>query len=103
MRKTKNTMSTLLKIYIIFLIAVIYTFNYSSLAAKGGMEATAGSVEYSEEYKKYLNLTDEEKEKVLMPSQYDVTKEVVASGNPVYISSLMGSVLGADSTSSSYD
>ncbi len=103
MRKTKNTMSTLLKIYIIFLIAVIYTFNYSSLAAKGGMEATAGSVEYSEEYKKYLNLTDEEKEKVLMPSQYDVTKEVVASGNPVYISNLMGSVLGADSSSSKYD
>ena len=103
MRKTKNTMSTLLKIYIIFLIAVIYTFNYSSLAAKGGVEATAESVEYSEEYKKYLNLTDEEKEKVLMPSQYDVTKEVVASGNPVYISSLMGSVLGADSSSSKYD
>ena len=103
MKKTKKSLSSLLKIYIIFIIAVIYTFNYSSFATKNSVEGTVKAVEYSEKYKKYLNLSDEEKEKVLMPSKYDVTKEAVVSGNPIYISSLMGSLLGADSSSTSYD
>ena len=103
MHKTKNSISTLLKIYIVFIIAVIYTFNYSSVSAKSSIEATVKPLDYSEEYQKYLNLKPEEKAKVLMPNQYDITSTPVVSGNPIYISHLMGSVLGANSSSTSYD
>lgn len=103
MQKTRNSFSTILKIYIVFIIAVIYAFNYSSVSAKNNIDATVKKVDYSEEYKWYMTLTPEEKEKVLMPSQYNATKTPVVSDNPIYISYLMGSVLGAGSAPSDYD
>ena len=51
MKKINKAMSLLLKTYIVFIIAIIYTFNYSSAFAKDQLTANVKPVDYTEEYK----------------------------------------------------
>ena len=103
MKKINKGMSLLLKTYIVFIIAIIYTFNYSSAFAKEQLTANVKPVDYTEEYKKYMELSEEERAKVVMPNQYNSITTPVVSANPIYISYLLGDAIGETSASPSYD
>ena len=103
MKKISKGMSLLLKIYIIFIITIIYIFNYSSVFAQEELTATIKPMDYTEEYKRYMALSEEERAKIMMPNQYDSITTPVVSANPIYISYLLGDVLGETSASPSYD
>ncbi len=82
-------MKKLMKIASIAAIFTILTFSYSVYAS-----STANSIqkqEYSEEFQKWLKLTDEEKEKVIMPRAYDVAVSQTKSSNPLYKARLLRS------------
>lgn len=82
-------MKKLMKIASITAIFAILTFSYSVYAS-----STANSIqkqEYSEEFQKWLNLTDEEREKVIIPRAYDVEVSKTKSNNPLYKARLLRS------------
>ena len=54
-------------------------------------------MEYSEEFKEWLKLSDEEKEKVIMPRMYNIKNSTTEYKNPLFLTRMLGS-----STSSRY-
>ena len=52
-----------------------------------------GELKYSEEFKKYSELSDEEKEKVIMPKMYEVQKSKRVVTNPLKLAKLLGATL----------
>lgn len=50
-------------------------------------------VEYSEEFKKWLELSEEEKKKVMMPKMYDFENSKTEYKNPLYFARMLGSSL----------
>ena len=47
----------------------------------------------SEDFQKYLELSDEEKSKVLMPRMYDIPKTKLVVTNPFKLSEMVGTTL----------
>ena len=82
-------MKKLMKIASIAAIFTILTFSYSVYASSTGNSIQ--KQEYSEEFQKWLKLTDEEKEKVIMPRAYDVEVSQTRSSNPLYKARLLRS------------
>lgn len=82
-------MKKLMKIASITAIFTILTFSYSVYASSTGNSIQ--KQEYSEEFQKWLKLTDEEKEKVIMPRAYDVEVSQTRSTNPLYKARLLRS------------
>ena len=82
-------MKKLMKIASIAAIFTILTFSYSVYASSTGNSIQ--KQEYSEEFQKWLKLTDEEKEKIIMPRAYDVEVSQTRSTNPLYKARLLRS------------
>ena len=74
-------MKKLMKIASIAAIFTILTFSYSVYASSTGNSIQ--KQEYSEEFQKWLKLTEEEKEKIIMPRAYDVEVSQTRSTNPL--------------------
>lgn len=83
MSKLKKTLAitTLLVILLNLVTNVVYAVDAESLFKQ---------VEYSEDYKKWLELSDEEKEKVMQPRMYDVITSNTESNNLIYRARLVG-------------
>mgnify|MGYP004501572349 CR=1 FL=1 len=52
-----------------------------------------GQIEISEEYKKYMELSDEEQEKVIMPRMYDVLEKTTVVTNPLRLAQILGATV----------
>ncbi len=52
-----------------------------------------GEMELSEEFQKYLELSDEEKEKAIMPRMYDIPKNKKDVTNPLKLARILGSTV----------
>ncbi|MBR3152161.1 MAG: InlB B-repeat-containing protein, partial [Clostridia bacterium] len=71
----KDNKRSVLKIFIIisiFIIMICFISSKSVIYAKDSESPKLTQREYSEEYKKWLELSDEEKEKTIMPSPYEI-------------------------------
>ncbi len=68
-----------------FLIVFFIILSFETVFAKTNIENSIKKVEYSEEYKNWLKLSDEEKSKVLMPRMYDIKANKT---NEQYINSI---------------
>ncbi len=62
-----------ISIKIIFFMAFILVFSLKIEVLGANIEDKIGSVEYTEEYKAWLNLTDEEQKNSVMPRMYDTS------------------------------
>ena len=60
---------------IIITFLIIYTLMLTTTYATSNLEDIISSVEYSEEYKNYLNLDDDERSKVIEPLRYDIKSQ----------------------------
>ncbi len=56
----------------IILFILIFTISFSSVYASNNLQDLLNTVEYSENYKKYLELSDDEKSNVIEPLKYDI-------------------------------
>ena len=63
----KKAVTKILSIFVI----ICSIFSFGGVYAKSQTEENISAVEYSEDYKEWLKLTDEEKEKRLKPRKYD--------------------------------
>ena len=75
-----NKLKKLLVITLLFML--IFLANYQVFASNTANIAT--TMEYSEDFKKWLELSDEEKKTVLMPRMYDVPYSKIEYSNPLY-------------------
>ena len=64
----KKAVTKILSIFVI----ICSIFSFGGVYAKSQTEENISAVEYSEDYKEWLKLTDEEKEKRLEPRKYDI-------------------------------
>ena len=74
---------------LIFLLIVLFS---CKVFAANIMDSTK-EIEFSEEYKKYLELSDEEKEKVVAPRMYDIPKTKRSVTNPLKLTKMLGATL----------
>ena len=80
------------KLIITFLlILLIFLTNKGVLASN--IADSLEKVEYSEDFKNWLELSEEEKKKVLMPRMYDVLDTEVKYKNPLYLTRMLRSNL----------
>ncbi len=81
------------------LIIVTLLFSVMILLTKAvlatNIEDLFQKVEYSDDFKKWLELSDEEKMKVMQPRIYDVISTNIASNNVLYKSRLLGASLNS--------
>lgn len=64
----KNTMKKIISL----LIALLVTFSFWTVQAKSEVEENTTTIEYSEDYKAWLNLSEEDKKSTLEPRKYDI-------------------------------
>lgn len=76
-------------IRIFILLLLVLSFMSANLFAAN----IAQPVEYTEEYKEWLELSDEEKEGLIMPRMYDIPKTTVQTKNPLKMARNLGSQL----------
>ena len=81
MNKLKKTIFTILLIFILFLLVDKRVFASSNQFQ---------TVEYSEDFKKWLELSDEEKQNVMQPRAYDVLPTTTPSQNIFYKARMLG-------------
>lgn len=84
MKKLKKIFLIIFLIFILFLLVDKKVFASTNLFQK---------VEYSEEYKKWLELTDEEKKNVIQPRMYDVLPQTDTSKSIFYKIRLLGATI----------
>lgn len=85
MKKLKKTITiiTLLSLMLILLVSPkVFATDVANLFQKK---------EYSEDFKKYLELSDEEKNNTIMPRMYDIENTRNISKNPLYIARMLKS------------
>ncbi len=75
------------------LIITIFTVFVMQKTFANDTENLIKRVEYSDEYLKWQQLSEEEKNKVLMPRMYDVIKTTKALKNPILKANLLGASL----------
>ncbi len=69
-------------------IVLLLLFTFILLASQNIMASNAGlfqKEEYSEEFKEWLQLPEEERKNVIMPRMYEVKTQQVVSKNPLYM------------------
>lgn len=85
MRKQKRGLLYIISVLIFFSIILnnqkIFATNTANLFQK--------SEEYTDEYKEWLELSDEEKEKVMIPRIYEVKYEENTNQNPIYLAKML--------------
>ena len=85
MRKQKRGLLYIISVLIFFSIILnnqkIFATNTANLFQK--------SEEYTDEYKEWLELSDEEREKVMMPRIYEVKYEENTNQNPIYLAKML--------------
>lgn len=64
----KNTIKKIISLLIILLVI----FSFWTVQAKSELEENATTIEYSEDYKAWLNLSEEDKKSTLEPRKYDI-------------------------------
>lgn len=52
-------------------------------------------MEYSEEFKEWLKLSDEEKEKVIMPRMYNIKNSTIEYKNPLFLTRMLGTSINS--------
>lgn len=82
MKKQKKFFMIIILIYITLLLP-----NHQVQAVR----TTDGEIEISQNYLEYINLTDEEKENVIIPTMYDMPKNNISTKNPFKLARLMRS------------
>ena len=75
-------------ILILLLLAIILSPNCNVLANNNSNSFQ--KVEYSDEFKDWLELSDEEKNKVMQPTMYDIIYTTPTSTNPIYKARMLG-------------
>ena len=81
MRNLKRILKFTLLTFVFFVLAIQPTF--------ANTEDYIQEMEYSEDFEKWLELSEEEKQKLLMPRIYEVKNTSVTSKNPVYLTRLV--------------
>ena len=81
MRNLKRILKFTLLTFVFFVLAIQPTF--------ANTEDYIQEMEYSEDFEKWLKLSEEEKQKLLMPRIYEVKNTNVTSKNPVYLTRLV--------------
>ena len=69
-------------------IVLLLLFTFILLASQNIIASNAGlfqKEEYSEEFKEWLQLPEEERKNVIMPRMYEVKTQQVVSKNPLYM------------------
>ena len=96
----KNMKKKLLSIFVVMML--VLTLKYGQVYAQSS-EVAVTEPEYTDEYKKYLELSEEEREKVLEPLKYKISGQNAKSNNYFGLSNLLRvSVLRASITDDSY-
>lgn len=90
MKKLKK----LLAITLIFMLFLLANFEVSA----SNTSILGKSVKYSEEYQKWLELSDEEKQNVITPRMYDVQYSKTTSKNPLLRASMLRTTLNSKYT-----
>lgn len=83
-KQKKNFAIIILSVFMLILLASQEVF--ASNIAK-----SLSRMEYSEEFKEWLKLSDEEKEKVIMPRMYNVKSSTTEYKNPLFLTRMLGS------------
>ena len=83
MKKLKNTV----KIIFLLILMLILLANHKVFAANIANEIQ--KEEYTEDFKKWLELSDEEKQKTIMPRMYEVKNTNIISKNPLYLARML--------------
>lgn len=84
MKKLKKLFITITVLFLILIMSSNIKVNASSI------KDLIQEVEYSEEFKKWLELSDEEKEKTVQPRMYDVLSEQKSTKNLFFRARLLG-------------
>lgn len=87
MKKQKKILAQLL----IFLTIILT----SSKVFATDLANYLGKIQFSENYSKYLDLSDEEKENVIVPRMYDIPKTTKQTTNPLKMSKILRSTLSS--------
>lgn len=87
MKKQKKFLIQIL----IFLIIVLS--GYQVFASD--LSSYVGEMELAEDFQKYTELSDEEKEKVIAPRMYDIPKNKMIVTNPLKLSKMLGTTLSS--------
>ena len=83
MKKLKNTV----KIIFLLILMLNLLANHKVFAANIANEIQ--KEEYTEDFKKWLELSDEEKQKTIMPRMYEVKNTNIISKNPLYLARML--------------
>ena len=83
-------MSKLKKKLTVITVLVLTLFLFTKTVLAKDAENLFEKIEYSEEFKQWLELSDEEKEKVMQPRMYDITPTNNVSKNLLYKARLVG-------------
>lgn len=77
----------------ILLIFIIISLSFQIVLASDNEKGK--ELEYTEEYKRWLNLTDEEKSKVLQPRKYEVLPTNINIQNPILKARMLGASMSS--------
>ena len=81
----------IVSLIIVFIITMLISLNVFATE----ITDLIGTVEYSEEYKNWLKLSDEEKKEVIQPRMFNIPKENVEVKNPLKKGRLLRSALSS--------
>lgn len=84
MKKIIKNITIILLLFMLILLASQEVFASNIVNSLSRME-------YSEEFKEWLKLSDEEKEKVIMPRMYNVKNSTTEYKNPLFLTRMLGS------------
>lgn len=84
MKKIIRNITIILLLFMLILLASqeVFASNIANSLSK---------MEYSEEFKEWLKLSDEEKEKVIMPRMYNIKSSTTEYKNPLFLTRMLGS------------
>jgi len=80
---------TIRNLMIIFLLFIMFLLLSKDVFANN-IANSLSEKEYSNEFKEWLNLSDEEKQKVMMPRIYDIESSEIRYKNPLFLTRMLG-------------
>lgn len=75
-------MKKLKKIFYVIITIFIIVLSLSTIVLADDIGKLVQNVEYTEEFKEWLKLSDEEKQKTIMPRQYEIKNINIQNKNP---------------------
>ncbi len=88
MKKIVKEVSIILLLFMLLLLASQEVF-------ASDISNSLSKVDYSEEFKEWLSLSDEEKENVIMPRMYNVKSSTIKYTNPLFLTRMLGSSINS--------